>query len=73
VVKVDAAEGDPMSGDDAYDMVRYGLMSRPYITDRQVVNHAVGSPGWYKEQEVDIWEKERERLMEAEGFKSSFD
>lgn len=33
VLKVDAAEGDVMSGDDAYDMVRYGLMSRPLMAD----------------------------------------
>ena len=32
VLKVDASEGDPLSGDDAYDMIRYGLMSRPYIS-----------------------------------------
>lgn len=32
VLKVDAADGDPMSGDDAYDMIRYGLMSRPYLS-----------------------------------------
>jgi len=33
VLKVDAAEGDVMSGDDAYDMVRYALMSRPLLAD----------------------------------------
>lgn len=33
VLKVDATDGDPMSGDDGYDMLRYGLMSRPYISD----------------------------------------
>lgn len=33
VLKVDATDGDPMSGDDGYDMIRYGLMSRPYITN----------------------------------------
>ncbi len=32
VLKIDASDGDPMSGDDAYDMIRYGLMSRPSIT-----------------------------------------
>lgn len=32
VLKVDATDGDPMSGDDAYDMIRYGLMSRPYLS-----------------------------------------
>lgn len=30
VLKIDSVEGDPLSGDDPYDMVRYGLMSRPY-------------------------------------------
>ena len=68
VLKIDASEGDPMSGDDAYDMVRYGLMSRPYITDRQKMKHAVGSPAWYNEQSEDIWEREREQLMEQERF-----
>lgn len=33
VLKVNATEGDPLSGDDAYDMIRYGLMSRPYISN----------------------------------------
>lgn len=32
VLKVDATDGDPSSGDDAYDMIRYGLMSRPYLS-----------------------------------------
>lgn len=67
VLKIDAAEGDPMSGDDAYDMVRYGLMCRPSLTDKLKPNHPVGSPGWYNEQSEDIWEKERERLEQAQG------
>lgn len=33
VLKVDASVGDDLSGDDAYDMVRYGLMSRPSISE----------------------------------------
>lgn len=32
VLKVDASEGDPHSGDDAYDALRYGLMDRPRIS-----------------------------------------
>lgn len=36
VLKVDATEGDPLSGDDAYDMIRYGLMSRPMISDAEI-------------------------------------
>lgn len=46
VLKVDATEGDPESGDDAYDMVRYGLMSRPMITEQLSVRHKYGSPEW---------------------------
>lgn len=38
VLKVNASEGDPLSGDDAYDMIRYGLMSRPYISDKLPVH-----------------------------------
>lgn len=33
VLKTDSTEGDPLTGDDAYDMFRYGLMSRPQPTD----------------------------------------
>jgi len=33
VLKVDAVEGDPMTGDDAYDETRYFLMSRPAVSD----------------------------------------
>lgn len=32
VLKVDATEDDPYSGDDLYDTLRYGLMSRPRIS-----------------------------------------
>lgn len=51
VLKINATEGDPLSGDDAYDMVRYGLMSRPHISDRLKVHHKSGTPEWAKEQE----------------------
>lgn len=62
VLKIDAVDGDPMTGDDAYDMIRMGLMSRPAITDAIIPNHPIGSPKWYEKQAEDIWEKERERL-----------
>lgn len=65
VLKVDATEGDPLSGDDAYDMVRYGLMSRPTISDPVVIKHPHGSKGWYEEQNRINWEKERERLIDS--------
>lgn len=66
VLKIDATEGDPLSGDDAYDMVRYGLMSRPTISDPIVTKHPIGSRGWYQEQNDISWEAEREKMIEAE-------
>lgn len=33
VLKENAVDGDPLTGDDAYDMIRYGLMSRPYPSE----------------------------------------
>lgn len=50
VLKVDATEGDPMSGDDAYDMVRYGLMSRPMLSDPEKINHKRGTTEWANHQ-----------------------
>lgn len=32
VLKVDAVEGDPWTGDDPYDCLRHGIMSRPALT-----------------------------------------
>lgn len=64
VLKIDATEGDPLSGDDAYDMCRYGLMSRPTITDPVVVKPALGSPGWYEAQNEKAWEHERQKLID---------
>jgi phage terminase large subunit len=50
VLKVDASDGDPMTGDDAYDRLRYGLMSRPPITERIVSRPTVGSDAWLKKE-----------------------
>jgi phage terminase large subunit len=51
VLKVDASEGDPMSGDDPYDMVRYGLMSRPAISDHLPTKYPIGSKEWGEQEE----------------------
>lgn len=67
VLKVDAEDGDPLSGDDAYDMIRYGIMTRPTITDAIVPVHPVGSKGWYQKQNEISWESERERLIQSQG------
>lgn len=43
VLKVDASNGDPDTGDDIYDMLRYGLMSRPPLADAPKITHPYGS------------------------------
>jgi phage terminase large subunit len=50
VLKVDATEGDPMSGDDAYDMIRYALMSRPSLADQLPDRSPIGSKQWAENQ-----------------------
>lgn len=67
VLKQDAIDSDPTTGDDPYDMVRYGLMSRPTITDPVKPKHAVGSREWYLDQNNISWEAEREKLVQANG------
>lgn len=68
VLKVDATEGDPMSGDDAYDMIRYGLMSRPVLTDQLKIVHPWGSKEWGAQQEEEMEESaERDALKQAQS------
>ncbi len=71
VLKMDATEGDPYSGDDAYDMVRYGLMSRPAITDAVKPKLVVGTAAWHADQNARAWELEREKI-EAEYSGDTF-
>lgn len=66
VLKVDATEGDPTSGDDAYDMIRYGLMSRPSITDAIKPKIVMGSPAWHALQNENLFEKEMERMKQEQ-------
>lgn len=73
VLKIDAVDGDPMSGDDSYDMVRYGLMSRPIMSDRIVPIHAHGSKAWYEKQAEGIWEREREKLENTQNWSNDSD
>lgn len=66
VLKVDATEGDPLTGDDAYDMLRMALMSRPTITDpvaRQVVR---GSAEWHKKMNENLFEQALEHFKKQE-------
>ena len=57
-LKEDAVEGDPLTGDDCYDMIRYGLMSRPFATEPLKVPIVHKSKEWFdlqsKKMEDDI-------------------
>lgn len=60
VLKVDSENGDPMTGDDPYDMVRYFLMSRPAVTESLRLKHKPGTEAYGREQV---------RLMEEQALK----
>lgn len=62
VLKIDAVEGDATTGDDAYDMVRYGLMSRPLLSDPANHKHPWGSDAWAA-SETKRMEKEAEEYF----------
>lgn len=63
VLKVDATEGDPLTGDDAYDMVRYGLMSRPMLSDEPKIHHKPGTPAYDKQFAQDLFDHNVQRLQ----------
>lgn len=50
VMKVDATDTDPWAGDDPYDMVRYGLMTRPGISFKPKKQAAYASAKWFKQK-----------------------
>ena len=54
VLKVDAVEGDLNTGDDAYDMVRYALMSRPFVSDPAITHHKHGTVEWAQHVEKQL-------------------
>lgn len=64
VLKEDAVDGNPETGDDAYDMIRMGLMSRPVLTDRLPVNYKWGTPEFHV-AEVKRMEDEATKHFEA--------
>ena len=52
VLKVDADKNDPYAGDDCYDMIRYGLMSRPNTSEPQ------------EKEVVDRWDRSSKRSID---------
>lgn len=71
VLKVDATEGDSNSGDDAYDMIRYGMMSRPAMSDAIKPRVVIGSPEWHRLENERLFDKEIEKY-EREKEESSW-
>lgn len=69
VLKVDASEGDPMTGDDAYDMLRYGLMSRPMLSDEPRIHHKPGTPEHSKQFEEDLYNHHVGKLQKEKEMK----
>jgi len=72
VLKVDATEGDTMTGDDPYDMVRYGLMSRPYLSDSLPASHPIGSKEWTEKQVSDMEKAAEEYFKSQEEAEKGF-
>lgn len=68
VLKQDAKEGDTSSGDDAYDMVRYALMSRPPLSERDPTRAQPGSPEWQRQQE-----REMEQIAERNAQPNEYE
>lgn len=66
VLKVDATVGDLNTGDDAYDMIRYGLMSRPILTEPISKMIPRGSPEWHKRENEQLFEKEIEKYQQEQ-------
>lgn len=74
VLKIDAVEGDPYSGDDAYDMMRYAMMSRPMEAEPLKISQKYGSKEWAEaevkqmEEQAQEYFEEQERAMGEEVY-----
>jgi len=66
VLKVDAEEGDPFTGDDAYDETRYSLMSRPILTDKIEKHEEPGTKEWADKEEKKILEQQEKEFNKKE-------
>ncbi len=69
VLKVDASEGDPMTGDDPYDMIRYAMMSRPMLSDELRNPHKPGTPQYDKQVADQMFQHNVQRLEKEKQLK----
>lgn len=72
VLKVDSNNGDLNTGDDPYDMIRYGLMSRPIISEAAQVTHPYGSEEWAKQQVNSMEKQAEEWFLERENAQKGY-
>jgi phage terminase large subunit len=72
VLKVDAIEGDLNTGDDAYDAIRYGLMSRPMLSDALKNNYKYGSPEWAASEVKRMEKQAEEHFLRLEDEENGF-
>lgn len=72
VLKVDAVEGDVYTGDDPYDMIRYGLMSRPATAERLKPKYKHGSKEWAEQQVHEMEEQAEEHFHNLERAESLY-
>jgi phage terminase large subunit len=66
VLKVDATEGDVDTGDDAYDMIRYAMMTRPELSEAPKKVIPVGSPEWHAKQNENLFDQALEHFKAEE-------
>ncbi len=69
VLKVDATEGDPLTGDDAYDMIRYAMMSRPLLTDEPKKIYDPKSKEYSDKMAKDLFTNTMNRLQKEKDQK----
>lgn len=68
VLKIDASDLDPFSGDDTYDMVRYFLMSRPQASSAPVSDKPLTM-----DERVRNWQNKRRKRLAKKNKMGSVD
>lgn len=72
VLKVDAVEGDPNTGDDCYDETRYHLMSRPLLAEAPPLP-VKGTPEWGALEQQRMHDELFKVVKEKEDAKKSWE
>lgn len=75
VLKQDATEGDVLTGDDPYDMIRYGLMSRPLDSEPIKKTVRPGTRDWVRQEErrmEDAIDRQAMRQIQEENEVDAF-